>query len=70
MYRTIILPFVLYGCGTWILTLMEEHGLRLFKNRVLRKIFVPKGNEVTREWRRLHNGEHKELNCIMGNTKN
>ena len=50
--------------------MMEEHGLRLFKNRVLRKIFVPKGNEVTREWRRLHNGEHKELNCIMGNTKN
>jgi hypothetical protein len=50
--RTIILPVVLYGCETWSLTLREEHRLRVFKNRVLRKIFGPKKDEVTGEWRR------------------
>jgi hypothetical protein len=48
-YRTIILPVVLYGCETWLLTLREEHGLRVFKNRVLRRIFEPKRDEVSGE---------------------
>jgi hypothetical protein len=59
--RTIILPVVLYGCETWSLTLREEHRLRVFENRVLRRIFGPKRDEVTGEWRRLHN---KELNDL------
>jgi hypothetical protein len=53
--RTIILPVVLYGCDTWSLTLREERRLRVFENRVLRRIFGPKRDEITREWRRLHN---------------
>jgi hypothetical protein len=44
--RTIILPVVLYGCETWILTLREEHRLRMFENRVLRRIFGPKRDEM------------------------
>jgi hypothetical protein len=48
-YRTIILPVVLYGCETWSLTLREEHGLRVFKNRVLRTIFGPKRDEESGE---------------------
>jgi hypothetical protein len=56
IYRTIILPLVLYGCETWSLTLREERRLRVFENRVLR-IFGPKRNEVIREWRKLHNEE-------------
>jgi len=60
--RTIILPVVLYGCETWSLTLWEEHRLRVFENRVLKRIFGPKRDEVTGEWRKLHN---EELNdCI------
>ena len=54
-YRTIIFLVVLYGCGTWSLTLREEHKLRVFENRVLMRIFMPKRNEVTGEWRKLHN---------------
>jgi hypothetical protein len=54
-YRTIILPVVLYGCETWSLMLKEEHRLRMFENRVLRKIFGPKRDEVTGESRRLLN---------------
>jgi hypothetical protein len=54
IYKTIILPVVLYGCETWSLTLREEHRLRVFENRVLRRIFVPKRDEVTGEWRKLH----------------
>jgi hypothetical protein len=50
IYKTIILPVVLYGCGTWSLTLREEPRLRVFENRVLRRIFGPKRDEVTREW--------------------
>jgi hypothetical protein len=57
IYRTIILPVVLYGCETWSLTLREECRLRVFENRVLRRIFGPKRDEVTGEWRRLHNKE-------------
>jgi len=47
IYRTIILPVVLYGCETWSLTLREESRLRVFKNRVLRRVFGPKRDEVT-----------------------
>ena len=57
IYRTRILPVVLYGCETWSLTLMEEHRLRVFENRVLRGISVPKRDGVTGEWRKLHNEE-------------
>ena len=61
IYRTIILPVVLYGCETWSLTLREERRLRVFENRVLRRIFGPKRDEVTREWRKLHNEELNDL---------
>ena len=47
IYRTIILPIVLYGCETWSLTLREEHRLRVFENRVLRRVFGHKRDEVT-----------------------
>jgi hypothetical protein len=57
----IILPVVLYGCETWSLTLSEEHGLGVFENRVLRRIFGPKRDEVTGEWRKLHNEELHDL---------
>jgi hypothetical protein len=52
---------VLYGCETWSLTVREEHRLRVFKNRVLRRIFGPKRYEVTGEWRKLHNEELRDL---------
>jgi len=55
MYRTIILPVVLYGCETWSLALREKRRLRMFENGVLRRIFGPKRDEVTRELRKLHN---------------
>jgi hypothetical protein len=55
IYKTIILPVVLYGCETWSLTLREEHRLRVFESRVLRRIFGPKRDEVVEEWRKLHN---------------
>jgi hypothetical protein len=61
IYKTIILPVVLYGCETWSLTLREEHRLRVFENRVLRRIFGPKRNDVTGEWRKLHNEELHNL---------
>jgi hypothetical protein len=61
IHRTIIFPVVLYGCETWSLTLKEEHRLRVFENRVLRRIFGPKRDEVIREWRRLHNEELYDL---------
>jgi hypothetical protein len=60
-YKTIILPVVLYGCETWSLTLREEHRLRVFENRVLRRIFGPKRDEVTGEWRKLQSGELRNL---------
>ena len=53
IYRTIILPVVLYGCETWSLILREERRLRVFENRVLRRVFGPKRDEVTGEWRKL-----------------
>jgi uncharacterized membrane protein len=61
IYRTIILPVVLYRCETWSLTLREEHRLRVFENRVLRRIFGPKRDEVTGEWRKLLNEELRDL---------
>jgi hypothetical protein len=61
VYRTIILPVVLYGCETWSPTLREEQRLRVFENRVLRRIFGPKRDEATGEWRRLHNEELNDL---------
>ncbi|KAJ4427320.1 hypothetical protein ANN_24940 [Periplaneta americana] len=57
IYKTVILPVVLYGCETWTLTLRQEHRLSVFENKVLRKIFGAKRNEVTGEWRQLHNIE-------------
>jgi hypothetical protein len=61
VYRNIILPVVLYGYETWSLALREERRLRVFGNRVLRRIFEPKRDEVTRERRRLHDGELYDL---------
>jgi hypothetical protein len=61
IYRTIILPVVLYGCKTWSVTLREEHRLGVFENKALKKIFGPKRDEVTGEWRRLHNEELNDL---------
>ena len=60
---TIMLPVVLYGCETWSLTLREERRLRVFENRVLRRIFGPKRDEVTGEWRKLHIEEFNDLCC-------
>jgi hypothetical protein len=60
-YRTIILPFVLCGFETWSLTLMGEHRPMVFDNRVLRKIFGPKRDEGTGEWRRIQNEEPYDL---------
>jgi hypothetical protein len=61
IYRTIILPVVLYGCETWSLTLRKELRLRVFENRVLRKVFVSKRDEVTGECRKLHSEELNDL---------
>jgi len=59
--RTIILPVVLYGCEAWSLTLREERKLSVFENMVLRRIFGPRRDEVTGEWRRLRNEELNDL---------
>jgi hypothetical protein len=56
-----ILPLVLYGCETWSLTLRQEHGLRVCEKRVLRRLFGLKSDEVTGEWRKLHNEELRDL---------
>ena len=61
IYRIIILPVVLYECETWPLTLREERKLRVFENMVVRRIFGPRRDEVTGEWRRLHNEELNDL---------
>jgi hypothetical protein len=62
IYKTVILPVVLYGCETWSLTgLREEHKLTVFENGVLRRIFGPKRDEVTGEWRKLHSEELHNL---------
>ena len=56
-YKTIISPVLLYGCETWSLTLRDEHRLRVFENKVLRKIFGANKDKVTGEWGKLHNAE-------------
>ena len=61
IYKTLILPVVLYGCKTWLLTLREERRLRVFENRVLRRVFGPKRDEITGEWRKLHNEKLRDL---------
>jgi hypothetical protein len=61
IYRTILLPLVLYGCETWSLKLREERRMGVFENRVLRKMFGPKRDEVTGAWRKVHN---EELNVL------
>jgi hypothetical protein len=64
-YKTIILPVVLYGCETWFLMLREEHRLRVFENRVLRRTFGPKRDKVTGEWRTLHSEEVHNLYILI-----
>jgi hypothetical protein len=61
IYKTKILPEILYGCETWSLTLREERRLRVFENNVLRRIFGPKRDEVTGGLRKLHNEELRDL---------
>ena len=61
IYGITILPALLYGCKSWLLTLVEEHTLTLFEGRVLRRIFGPKRDEITWDWRKIHN---KELNDL------
>jgi hypothetical protein len=61
VYKTIILPVVLYGCETWSLMLRKEHRRRVFENRVLRGIFGPQSDEVLGEWRKLHSEELHNL---------
>jgi hypothetical protein len=61
IYKTIILPLRLYGYKIWSLTLREEHRLKMFENRALRRIFGPKRDEVTGGWRKLHNEELREI---------
>jgi hypothetical protein len=60
MYKTVILPVVLYGCETWSLSLREEHRLRVFENKLLRRIFGPE-REEDGSWRKLHNDELHSL---------
>jgi hypothetical protein len=57
IYKTIFLPAVLYGCETWFITLREDRRLKVYENMVLRKIYGPKRDEVTENWRKLHNEE-------------
>jgi hypothetical protein len=61
IYKTVILPVFCYGCETWTLTSREEHRLKVSENRVLRRIFGPKRDEVTGDWRKLHNEELHSL---------
>ena len=62
-YVLLFFVVVLYGCETWSLTLREEQRLRVFENRVLRRIFGPKRDGVTGEWRKLHNEQLNDLYC-------
>jgi hypothetical protein len=64
IYRTIILPVVLYGCEAWSLTLREDRRLTLFENRMLRREFGPKRDKVTGEWRKLHKEELNDLYSV------
>ena len=69
IYRTIILPVVVNGCETWSLTLRVECRMRVFENRVLRRIFEPKRDTVTGEWRKLNNEELNDLHCLPNNVQ-
>jgi hypothetical protein len=60
-YITINLPVALYECKTWFLALREEHRLRVFDNKVLRKVFGPKREELTGDWTKLHSGDYHNL---------
>jgi hypothetical protein len=64
-YKTVILPVVLYGRGTWFLIIREEHRLRVFENRVLRRIFGPKWDEVTGGWRKLRDEDLSNGRLIL-----
>jgi hypothetical protein len=66
IYNTIILSVILYGSETWSLILREEHRLRAFENKVLRRIFGPKRDKVTGGWRKLHNEELRDLYSSQG----
>jgi hypothetical protein len=66
IYKIIILPGFLYGCEKWSLIVREEHRLRVFENRVLRRTFGPKRDEVTGGWRKLHNEELYNLYSSPG----
>jgi len=68
IYRTIILPVVLYGFQTWVLTLREERCLRVFENRVVKGIFGSKRDKVRREWIKLHNEEHEAPHYVVLST--
>jgi len=61
IHRIVILPVTFYGCGTWSLTIREECRLRVFVNRVLRRIFGNKRDEITGKWRKVHNEELNDL---------
>jgi hypothetical protein len=67
IYRTVILSVVLYGYETWSLTLREQRRLRVFENRVLRKIVGVKREEVKGDWRKLYNEELRELHSSPNN---
>ena len=72
IYRTIILPFDLYECETWFHTVSEEHRLRIFRNRVLRKIFGPKRGNIMGEWQKQHNETLYDLyspNILVNNSR-
>jgi hypothetical protein len=69
IYRTITLPVVLYGCETSSLTLREELRLMVFENRVLTRLFGPKRDEVTGEWRKLHNEDMNDLYTLPNNVR-
>ena len=69
IYMTIILPVVVYGCETWSLTLSKVRRLRVFEKRVLRRIFEPKRDEVTGEWRKLRNNELNDLYSSPNNVR-
>jgi len=60
---SIMLLVVVYGCETWSRTLTEQRRLRMFENRVLRRVFGPKRDEVTGEWRKIHSNELNDLYC-------